>query len=111
MYPDYCIGWLYVTTPKVGLALVEVSVMRKDQLVVTNNTINESEIEIESIDHEAHEKVIENVKLKTKLHVQGLENNKLRQLLYEKIASKLQPMYHSQLSCCLSEPICIQTHT
>ena len=37
MYPDYCIGWLYVTTPRVGLALVEVSVLRKDQLVVTND--------------------------------------------------------------------------
>ena len=37
MYPDYCIGWLYVTTPRVGLALVEVSVMKKDQLIVTND--------------------------------------------------------------------------
>ena len=37
LYPDYCIGWLYVTSPAVGLALAEVSVTKKNDLVMTND--------------------------------------------------------------------------
>ena len=37
IYPDYCIGWLYVTSPAVGLSLAEVSVTRRNDLVITND--------------------------------------------------------------------------
>ena len=37
LYPDYCFGWLYVTTPAVGLALAEVSVLNRKKLVMTND--------------------------------------------------------------------------
>ena len=37
LYPDYCFGWLYVTTPAVGLALAEVSVLHRKKLVMTND--------------------------------------------------------------------------
>ena len=37
LYPDYCFGWLYVTTPAVGLALAEVSVIKRKKLVMTND--------------------------------------------------------------------------
>ena len=37
LYPDYCFGWLYVTTPAVGLALAEVSVIARKKLVMTND--------------------------------------------------------------------------
>ena len=35
VYPDFCPGWLYVTTPKVGLALAEVSVRNAEVLMAT----------------------------------------------------------------------------
>ena len=37
LYPHYCFGWLYVTTPAVGLALAEVSVTKRRSLVMTND--------------------------------------------------------------------------
>ena len=37
LYPDYCFGWLYVTSPTVGLALAEVSVLKRKKLVMTND--------------------------------------------------------------------------
>ena len=33
VYPDYCPGWLYVTTPKVGLALAEVAAQYADEVL------------------------------------------------------------------------------
>ena len=33
VYPDYCPGWLYVTTPKVGLALAEVAAKYADEVL------------------------------------------------------------------------------
>jgi len=33
VYPDFCPGWLYVVSPRVGLALAEVSVLRAHQLM------------------------------------------------------------------------------
>jgi len=33
VYPDLCFGWLYVTTPRVGLALTEVAVLQAEKLV------------------------------------------------------------------------------
>ena len=35
VYPDFCPGWLYVTTPKAGLALAEVSVKNSEVLMAT----------------------------------------------------------------------------
>jgi len=35
VYPDFCPGWLYVTTPKAGLALAEVSVRNAEVLMAT----------------------------------------------------------------------------
>lgn len=35
VYPDFCPGWLYVTTPRVGLALAEVSVLHHHVLMKT----------------------------------------------------------------------------
>ena len=35
VYPDFCPGWLYVTTPRVGLALAEVSVKNHPALMKT----------------------------------------------------------------------------
>ena len=35
VYPDFCPGWIYVTTPKVGLALAEVSVQNHPALMKT----------------------------------------------------------------------------
>ena len=35
VYPDFCPGWLYVTTPRVGLALAEVSVKNFPALMKT----------------------------------------------------------------------------
>ena len=33
VYPDYCPGWLYVTTPKIGLALAEVAAQYADEVL------------------------------------------------------------------------------
>ena len=33
VYPDLCFGWLYVTTPRVGLALAEVAMVQADKVV------------------------------------------------------------------------------
>jgi len=33
VYPDLCFGWLYVTTPRVGLALAEVAALESEQLL------------------------------------------------------------------------------
>jgi len=33
VYPDFCPGWLYVVTPRVGLALAEVGVQHADELM------------------------------------------------------------------------------
>ena len=33
VYPDYCPGWLYVTTPKVGLALAEVAAQYAEEVL------------------------------------------------------------------------------
>ena len=35
VYPDFCPGWAYVTTPRVGLALAEVSVKNHGKLMKT----------------------------------------------------------------------------
>ncbi len=35
VYPDFCPGWLYVTTPAAGLALAEVSVKNAEVLMAT----------------------------------------------------------------------------
>ena len=35
VYPDFCPGWVYVTTPRVGLALAEVSVKNHHKLMKT----------------------------------------------------------------------------
>ena len=35
VFPDFCPGWLYVTTPRVGLALAEVSVKNYPALMKT----------------------------------------------------------------------------
>ena len=37
VFPDYCIGWMYMMTPRVALALTEVSVLKHKDLVVTND--------------------------------------------------------------------------
>merc|ERR1712025_1359596 len=33
VYPDLCFGWLYVTTPKIGLSLAEVASIKSNELV------------------------------------------------------------------------------
>jgi len=34
VFPDFCPGWLYVTTPKMGLAMAEVSVVSADDVLM-----------------------------------------------------------------------------
>ena len=37
VYPDLCFGWIYVTTPGVGLALAEVAATRSEELLARAN--------------------------------------------------------------------------
>ena len=37
VYPDLCFGWIYVTTPRVGLALAEVAARRPEELLARAN--------------------------------------------------------------------------